>query len=154
MSSFRFKLKDLVEESKMGVAGVLVGINDCRKNKMSHQVFLNKLNAASDSDQFNLSQFERLIRRLGAELHLAEHWAEAVNAVVVELPVGDYDCDVSLLDASQNAASEFGKSCLQKNLALRDGRITNLEMKRIRHANRVLISAILEEEARYESMVS
>lgn len=118
------------------------------------QILRNKLNVNSDSHHLYIEELSLLSAFTNGDLEVAGFFAERSGAVVIVLPeMSDGQSDIELLDAGHKAAIGYGKSAYEKSAALEDGKIDKREMEAIRHANRILICAILSEEARYESLV-
>lgn len=141
--NLRQLLQLVVNTSEVGKQAVLEAWNfDREKNKMSEQVFNNKLNPFCESSNVNITELERALDSVNGWHSLAEFAAQKCNAVVVinpsipESDMGGLDLFLSIMAANGAFAKEF-----QDDYA--DGIIDAAESTRLDIKTDDLIAAVL-----------
>jgi hypothetical protein len=150
--TLRRLLHRLIYASPPGVTGVLEYFNAGRKNKMSLQTLVNKVNFNSETHNTNVDEFEQAIDLINCNYEVAEYFAAKCNSIVFKLPsvqVGD----MALLEGFMEIMTEIGEISTEFQKAISDGRISQNEMDRIAKEIGDAMSKLLAWQARVSLVV-
>lgn len=137
------KLKRLLHQLVMGAADsveVLCARMQQREQmldpfapKRSLQVLRNKLNPDSNSHHMTLEELDMLSEFTGADLPVANYFAQRAHAVCVPLPDADFG-DMGLLDAFMDVSIQQGNFAIEFQKAWADGNISEHKYQRLHAA--------------------
>jgi hypothetical protein len=132
----------LVHGHPEGITLATDEINNRRKNQISKQALINKLNPDGTTDITNIDDFERISDRLRINIDIARHFAAKDNGVVVVMPTVA-EGDMALLDDFMAIAKEIGEVSARFQQAFADGELTDQEFSAVEDEIDEAVQALL-----------